>query len=264
MSSTAGVISSDHLDLLVTAAVRYRVLVSPTTAAFSPAVESAITPATPTEAGRLLLEQNLAAIRWKTSRTRIEDTLLDEQITYEYRPVEDYFEPVEVIKAAHCYQHLTAGGPIWDGSAAQRLLSAIVHAATQWLPGYAAAAWEWTRPARRTGQPIGLCRQWVPVERGVRWVGPAELEQEWDTAALVLVTLEALDDIPVGLDPRPGVYVCTGTRVDTDAWAAIERLHADIVVMLPAGRGWLLEQLRQPTTAYRRSALHPPAVLPVA
>ena len=59
-------------DLLVTAAVRYGLLVSGTTAAFSaPAADTDTgTVATPTDAGRLLLEEHLSALRWRHGRGR--------------------------------------------------------------------------------------------------------------------------------------------------------------------------------------------------
>jgi hypothetical protein len=166
-SAPVDVVGCDHLDLLVSAAVRYRVLAGPTAAAFSAAGESAGIVATPSDAGRLLLKQNRASARWKSVRARVEADMSDvETLHYEHRRVED-FEPIEVIKAAHGYQQRVADGPIWNGTAAQRLLDAIVYAAIQRLPGYAEAAWEWTRKTHRLGAPVGLRRHWVPVDRGV-------------------------------------------------------------------------------------------------
>ena len=68
MSYRGDLATHDHLDLLVSACVRYGLLVSSTTAAFSPAVADASTVASPAVAGRLLLEENLAALRWRHGR----------------------------------------------------------------------------------------------------------------------------------------------------------------------------------------------------
>lgn len=275
MCAPRTVVGADHLDLLVTAAVRYRVLPSRVAAALSTGpgqlrttpVAAGALPDDPTTAGRLLLEQNLAAARWRAARGR---GALDLQppsvgpaagdaLDYQHRPVEQ-FEPVEVIKAAHCYQHLTGDSPDWAGSDARRLVTALAHAATHRLPGYSAATWHWTRPPARTGAPVGLRRSWVPAEDGVEWVTPAELAQRWDDAALVLISAEALDDVPAGMRVREAVYLCTRTHIDAVDWPAVVRLQPDVVVTLPTARDWLLEQLADPARATRRNRLDPGTV----
>lgn len=254
MSHRGDLASHDHLDLLVSASVRFNLLVAPTTAAFSPATAQATVAATPTAAGRLLLEENLAALRWRSGRGRGPLEVSAEQLHYEHRPVAR-FELVEVIKAAHAYERLALGSPGWAGSAAHRLVDEIVHAATQRLPGYVDAAWRWTRPPVRAGVPIGLRRDWTPVERGVSWLQPSELVRRWDTAALVVLTVEALVELPCGLPARPGVYLCVQGAVQDQLWPAVTRLQHDVLVQLPAGRPWLLEQLADPAASVQSSQL---------
>jgi hypothetical protein len=152
----SSVITPDHLDLLVTDAVRYRVLVDADTAATSEGASRLTTVATPNEAGQLLLEENLATVlRHAVGSTRSEQQRPPD---YVHRPV-DQFQPIEVVKAAHCYQHVCAVNPSWDSSTAARLAAAILHAATERLPGYDEAAWSWTRASTRTGEPVGLRRR---------------------------------------------------------------------------------------------------------
>lgn len=254
MSHLGDLASHDHLDLLVSASVRFQLLVAPTTAAFSPSAPEHAPAGTPTAAGQLLLEENLAALRWRRDRGRGRLDLPDEQLHYEHRPV-TRFEPVEVLKAAHAYQHLACDSPGWAESAGHRLLDAIVLAASQRLPGYAAAAWHWTRPPARTGDPVGLRASWRPVERGVAWLTPDELAQRWDTAALVVLTVDALDQLPAGLPGRPGVYLCVQGAVTDRQWPAVTRLQHDVLVQLPAGRAWLLEQLADPAMSVQTSQL---------
>ena len=253
MSSSGDLASHDHLDLLVSAAQRLALLVPTATAAFSPAAASnGGVVGTPTAAGRLLLEENLAAARWRRDRGRGRLELSDGQLHYEHRPVAR-FGLVEVLRAAHGYQQLTQDSPGWAGSAARRLVDAVVLAATQLLPGYAQASGRWTRPPARTAPPIGLRHLWAPVDHGVLWLPAAQLTNHWEDAALVVPTVDALEDLPAGLLPRPGVYLCAAGGIDGDLWPAITQLQPDVVVHVPAGLAWLLEQLADPAAAVRRS-----------
>lgn len=142
-------VEAHHLDLLVSAAIAYGQLTSATRAAFSPVHAAAVTAASPDEAGQLLLEENLAAARWRAGRGRGR-LPAGHLLTYRHRPVEDW-KPVEVIKAVHAYSHATADSPGWAGSAAHRFTVDVAHAAAQHLPGYAEAPWWWRRPSLAWG-----------------------------------------------------------------------------------------------------------------
>lgn len=250
-------VTADHLDLLVSAAVRYRVLVSETAATFSSLVGVGGTVGTtPDEAGRILLEENIASLHWRTSRGRGRVELDPTKSEYLHHPV-DVFEPVEVLKASHAYQRITSDSPSWAGSVAFRLATAIAGAATQRLPGYAAARWFWERPPARTGEPVGLRRSWSPGGLEVNWVTREQMRRQWDDAALVLVAVDAIEDLPTGLAPRAGVYLLADAHVTAAQWPEIEQLNPDVMVMLPAGADWLAKQLRDPQRAVQRSHLAP-------
>jgi hypothetical protein len=75
-TSPTPVLTDDHIDLLITAAADWRLLASPTTAAFAQsALERHVVVASSTEAGRMLRAENTAAVRWLSDhgRTRLVD-----------------------------------------------------------------------------------------------------------------------------------------------------------------------------------------------
>ena len=74
----------------------------------------------------------------------------------------------------------------------------------------------------------------------------------WDDAALIVLTVDALDQLPAGLPARPGVYLCARGTIDDGHWPAVTELQPDVVVLVPAGRAWLLEQLDDPATSVQR------------
>ena len=64
--------------------------------------------------------------------------------TYQYgthRPRPMTFEPVQVIKAAHCYDYQSCEHEGWEGSESYAFIHTLVTRATCELPGYDAAAW---------------------------------------------------------------------------------------------------------------------------
>jgi hypothetical protein len=235
-------IGADHLDLLVTAAIQYRQLISPTTAAFSPAGSTRATAASPREAGQLLLEENLAAARWRVSRGRGRAPV--QLLEYSFRPVLTPWTAVEVIKAVHAYQHDTADSPGWSGSAAHHLTGSIERAATQHLPGYAQALWTWRRPSGLV-QPVGLHGAWAPVVPQVRWSDVDDVLAGWVHTPVVVVTLEALELLPAQLPPREGAtFVLTQSgRLGSHEWSLLEHVAGGVLVELPRAAGWLAHQL---------------------
>ena len=130
MSTTRGcatpVLSDDHIDLIITAAMRWHVITSRTAAAFSssPAENHALV-ATAHEAGRMLRTENRAAIAWLAERGRVRPGDQAAAGSYVHCPVES-LHPVEVIKAAHAAQAACHDSPAWATSSARRLLEAVV------------------------------------------------------------------------------------------------------------------------------------------
>lgn len=132
MTATPQLLTADHIDLLTTAALRWRILTDLTTAAFTPA-ESHLVVATATEAARILQQENLAALRWLSDRGR--SRLADRAVPDRHLFSEvDALDPVEVIKACHAAQYLCSPAPGWAGSTAHRLLAAVSTAATHPAP----------------------------------------------------------------------------------------------------------------------------------
>lgn len=240
-------VEADHLDLLISAATAYGQLTSATTAAFSPAHAAAVTAASPDEAGQLLLEENLAAARWRSRRGRGQ-LPAGHLVTYRHRPVL-VWEPVEVIKAVHAYSHATAHSPGWAGSAAHRLTADVAHAAAQRLPGYAEAPWWWRRPAQPAG-PVGVRGTWQPDVAGVWWATLPELLQRWADAGPVVVTSEVLDQLPAELPARLGlVYILTRPGgLTTQQWECAGVLDQAVLVELPTAAAWLDQRLQLPST----------------
>lgn len=245
-------LSADSLDLLVTAALRYGVLASRTRSTFAPTA-GGILQASPDDAGRVLLHQHLAAIPHLARPPKLSSELR----CYRHVPV-PHVDPVHVLKVVHTYNDVAATGPGWATSAARTFTAAPLHAATCALPGYAEAPTRWHRPAVRSGTPIGLARQWRPVSDGVIWMTPRELAADWEAAAVVLLTVDALPDLPPDLPARDGVYVLTGSEVGPAAWEAIATSPALLIVQLPTGAAWLREELEAVAAGLRTSAAAAP------
>jgi len=243
---SATVVSADTLDLLVTAALRYGVLTSRTRSAFS-APSAGVLQATPDDAGRVLLAQYLAAQRPTMAAP---PPLSSELRCYQHVPVA-HVDPVHVLKAIHTYETVAAAGPGWDTSAAHTLTTALFRAAVKALPGYSAPS-SWRRPPVRSGPPIGLARQWQPVRDGVAWMTARELAAYWESAAVVLLTVDALPDLPRDLPARDGVYVLAHGDLSPAAWEATAESPALLIVQLPTGGKWLREELEAVSAGLRR------------
>lgn len=245
MSMNTAILNSEHIDLLVTASVRWRILTTRTAAAFTSA-ESHLVVGTPTEAGRLLQQENLAAVRWLASsgRARLADQVIP--APYAFTPVE-HLVPVEVIKACHAAESLCAAAPGWPGSAARRLLSAVAAAATHRLEGYSAAPWRWTRPHRRSGGPVAAGGAWRPDLPGISWVDVGQLRHHWGDASLVVITAEVAALVPGDLPARSGMFLLAGTEPQDEIWEAITALGAPALVLFwPACEPWLSGQVTDP------------------
>lgn len=127
-------LSVDHIELLTTAAVRWRL----------------VTPASsPIPARFRLSGDQTAALLLALREMVVESASVGDN--YVFTPVEWPQSAVQVLKAVHAYEHLCQELPAWQDSVAQHLLKAIAQAAIERLPGYSAAAWVWFRsPATST------------------------------------------------------------------------------------------------------------------
>jgi hypothetical protein len=237
MASSRVLVTDDHLDLLVTAAVRYRVLLPAASAAFT----NAGIVASPAQAGQTLQHQQ--------HRAAAAAPPYAEPPAYRFRPVTD-LEPVEVLKAAHGYADLAASSPSWASSPARRLLEAIERAAVRQLPGYAAAPYHWTRPAQPAGGPVGLRRVWIPpVNHDVTWIDShdtAQVRRRWLQASHILITVDAVADLPPALPTRDSVYVLANEDGRVGELSAVVGDPFTGVVLCPQGLGWLEQELASP------------------
>lgn len=258
MSTTRGctttpVLTDDHIDLIITAATRWHVLTSRTRAAFSqsPAEHHTLV-ATATEAGRLLREENKAAISWLADHGRVRPVDQAETQRYVHHPVET-LHPVEVIKAAHAAQTACRHSPTWRTSTTRCLLEAVVTTATHRLDGYADAPWGWTRPHLRGGTPVGIIAagQQPPPTEHLTWVTEREARDVWDDATMVLVTVEAAAALPADLPARAGVFVLTQEHDHNQVWDALTALEMEALVLFwPQCRDWLTAQLQNPSPEF--------------
>lgn len=250
-TSPTPVLGDDHIDLLVSAAASWHILGSRTRVAFSQsALESHVLVATMTEAGRLVRAENACAVRWLSDhgRTRLVDRV--DVGPYAHHRVER-LDPVEVIKAAQSAQAACSASPTWQGSAAQRLLAAVLTAATHRLKGYGDAPWCWTRPKRRGGHPIGVAIDAHLEVPGLEWVTPDELRQHWTSAPIVLVTTAAVAAVPADLPARPGVFLLVIDEHPNKVWQLLTALHMPALVLFwPTCREWLLGQLADPAPEF--------------
>lgn len=254
-TSPTPVLTDDHIDLLITAATDWRLLASPTTAAFAQsALERHVVVASSAEAGRMLRAENTSAVHWLSDhgRTRLVDRA--PVGPYNHHRVESV-DPVEVIKAAHSAQDACKDSPTWSTSPTARLLAALITAATHRLPGYAAAPWSWTRPQQRSGRSIGVAlpHSTPPAVPGLTWVSPEQVREHWDDAPLVVIRCDAAAAVPADLPARSGVFVLSfdGQEDANQVWEAVSGLNMPALALLwPSCRPWLQQQLRDPAPEF--------------
>jgi hypothetical protein len=254
-TSPTPVLTDDHIDLLITAAADWRLLASPTTAAFAQsALERHVIVASSTEAGRMLRAENTASVRWLSDHGR--NRLVDRAPAgaYTHTRVET-IDPVEVIKAAHSAQAACKDSPTWSSSPTARLMAALITAATHRLPGYADAPWFWTRPQLRSGTSIGvaLTHSTPPQVPGLTWVTPDQAREHWDEAPLVVIRCDAAAALPADLPARSGVFVLSfdGQEDANLVWEAVSGLNMPALALLwPSCQPWLQQQLRDPAPEF--------------
>lgn len=254
MSSTTSVLSDDHIDLLISAALEWGVLTtSKTRAAFAGSVvEQKMVVATATEAGQLIRAENMAAVEWSAAHgcARPADRA-SQPHTYSHRQVE-HLVPIEVIKAAHATQSACSVSPTWDDSVGRRLIAAVITAATQRLDGYADAPWLWTRSHRRTGRSIGISHNDDhPQIPGLTWLSLDAAREHWTTAPLVILTPAAAANLQPDLAARQGVFVLVVDEDPNQVWSALSALDMQALVLFwPTCQTWLTNQLADPAPEF--------------
>lgn len=195
--SSSPLMSADHLDLLATAAVQYRVVALPPAALLSGS-DVLVPTVTAAHTGRILRQHNVAA---GAAVGQVDPHLVD---AYTFQQVQEPLDPVEVVKACHCFEDACRRWPLWERSVAAKLIRSLERAAMQRIPGYTDAPWRWVR-SNRNRPPVGFATSWRPAVPGLEWVSADELRRRWDEARVVVVTTQAVPDLPPGLPRRPAV-----------------------------------------------------------
>lgn len=222
----------DHVDLIVTAALAWKVLIGPPAAALS--MPGTLASLDGSRAGSLIIEQNRAADR---------GTLHDVD-PYVFSAVEEPLVPAEVLKACHAAIHACRGSHAWETSVTQTLLAQTAWAAAVRMPGYPDAPWSWRRT--RSREILAIAHEWKPAPLDVKWVEIAEVSAAaWQRAALVLVAGEAVEQVggllSAGeLPSRPNVFaISTGDHVAAATWNG----DIDHILHWPECTDWLSDHL---------------------
>lgn len=223
-------IPDDHLDLVVTAALEWKVLSGPPAATL--AAPGTLTSLDGTSAGVLIREQNHQSVH------------VEALPPYMFREVNEPLIPVEVLKACHAISYACRNAPAWGSSVAHTLVTQTAWAAAVRMPGYSEAPWAWHR--RRTSVVLAVAQGWRPDLPDVEWVGPDDVTPAgWQGAGHVVVTDEALVALirrvdSGDLEPRPNVFAVTAAdQPASAAWAGV----ADHVVHWPECLPWLTTRL---------------------
>lgn len=86
-----------------------------------------------------------------------------------------------------------------------------------------------------------------------------ELLAHWDCASVVLITVDALPDLPPDLSARDGVYVLAGIPITGEDWTAIAQSPAMVAVQLPTGEDWFREEIAAVAAGQRSPTVVMPA-----
>lgn len=129
---SAFVVSHNHITVLVAAAIHYGVGV--------PGQAERVA-CDPDGAGQRLHEVNVASVNARYANHEPEQP---EPYAFRCSPALDRMArtPVQVIKAAHCFDYQACELPDWDERPEKRFCDDLIRAATYDLPGYEAADWD--------------------------------------------------------------------------------------------------------------------------
>lgn len=214
---------NDHIDLILTAAIDFKVINAP--------------PGTPRPQQLLTaMTQRLGThLHLRNQRPNVAG--------YRYRPIEGDLDVRDVLKACHAAQHAYRDSKLWAGSNEQRVVDAVAKAASMRTPGYELSPWLWTRPAEWA---IGYAPDgWRPEVGDVTWITDLDdFAVRWRHAHLVILTRAALEQLP-SLPARPRVFVIADTAEAAAALHEASTSHLEIenVLLWPDAKTWLSQQL---------------------
>lgn len=84
--------------------------------------------------GQMLWNANNQSVNHRYNET-------DDAPRYAHQPHRGAIDPIQVIKACHCYQYQSNETPDWETSEAKAFIESLIHRATAALPGYDKAVW---------------------------------------------------------------------------------------------------------------------------
>jgi len=182
---SAFIVSTDHLDYLVQAALDCGVTGSPLA---WPGTSEPVTWETATVTGQRLYAANVASVAHRYgAKADVPDVG-----AYAFTPYSPFeIDPVQVLKALACLDYQCSGHPDWEASAAHRFCRRLQDRMIGLVRGYRDALWEVTRPQL----PDAIARHHARLR--------AEREDQPDPP--VFWTLHALED-------GAGVVVAHGAR----------------------------------------------------
>jgi hypothetical protein len=85
-----------------------------------------------------LYAENVRSVQYRYSTDKEE---YPEEIVFDRRALQGTLDPVQVIKAAHCYTYQACETDDYKQSAAAKLIDNILDVCTRALPGYESAQW---------------------------------------------------------------------------------------------------------------------------
>lgn len=90
-----------------------------------------------------LYAENVRSVQYRYSESGAAPVM-----TFDSRAFRGILDPVQVIKAAHCYEYQACETPDYERSEAAKLIARIIAVYSRILPGYEAAQWEMMPDAR--------------------------------------------------------------------------------------------------------------------
>ena len=129
---SAFMVSNNHIQYMLDAAVRYGVTYKNTAGHWDRIERNDFD-----KMGKLLQDEN-----WASVSHRYADPSGMEEPTFENSGVTPFeIDPVQVIKACHCYSYQSCEHPGWEGSVAQEFTARLLNAAAGRVEGYDDAEW---------------------------------------------------------------------------------------------------------------------------
>jgi hypothetical protein len=111
------------------------------------------------EIGQMLLDECIKSVSYRYADDKVTDlpgpTNGSYLVPFQHHPMGKIPTPVELIKITHCYMYQSCEHDEWKENSAKAFCDALISSATNKLPGYDAAPWEWEEELPET-KPVRL------------------------------------------------------------------------------------------------------------